>query len=337
MSISFDPNAIGIPNGNYFGFPYSPEESDIVLLSVPWDATTSYKAGTSKGPKAIINASVQVDLFDFDVNDAWKIKLGTIPISKKIKKLNAKTRKDAEKVISFLENGISQNDAKVIALLEKVNHASVKLNDYVFHESGKWLLADKKVGVVGGEHSVPLGLINALSKKYSDFGILHIDAHADLRKAYEGFEFSHASILFNALKFGSVSKLVQVGIRDVCQEEMDYAKNNDRIVQFSDYSIKENAYTGKNWHEQTLEIVSHLPEKVYISFDIDGLSPEFCPNTGTPVPGGLTFNEAIYLVKQIKEIGREIIGFDLNEVAPGNDEWDANVGARVLFKLCLAL
>lgn len=337
MNKDFNPNAIGIPNGNYFGFPYSPEESDIVLLSVPWDVTTSYRTGTSNGPEAIIDASMQVDLFDFDFADAWKIKLGTLLISEEIKKLNKLTRPKSEKIIELLEKGISENDHQILSFLKEVNEASEELNDYVFKESKRWLQKGKKIGLVGGEHSVPFGYIKALSEKYDEFGILHIDAHADLRKAYEGFEFSHASIMYNTMQLKSISKLVQVGIRDMCQEELDFAKADERIIQFNDYQLKENSFLGKSWHEESLEIISHLPQKVYISFDIDGLSPEFCPNTGTPVPGGLNYNQAIYLIKQIKNMGKEIIGFDLNEVAPGKDEWDANVGARLLFKLSLFL
>jgi agmatinase len=89
------------------------------------------------------------------------------------------------------------------------------------------------------------------------------------------------------------------------------------------------------WPAQINEIVDSLPDKVYISFDIDGLDPRFCPHTGTPVPGGLDFHQAVALIKAVALSGRRIIGFDLNEVAPGPDDWDANVGARMLWQLSL--
>ncbi len=190
------------------------------------------------------------------------------------------------------------------------------------------------VGIVGGDHSVPYGFIKALSELKPGFGILQIDAHADLRDAYEGFTFSHASIMYNALKLNGIKKLVQVGVRDECEDEINLVAKNELIVQYDDYLMAAAEFEGKNWGKQCVEIISKLPERVYVSFDIDGLSPEFCPNTGTPVPGGLSFQKAVYLLRKLVESGRKIIGFDVSEVAPGKDEWDANVGARIIYKLC---
>jgi agmatinase len=192
---------------------------------------------------------------------------------------------------------------------------------------------NKLVGLVGGDHSVPLGYLEALGEKHNNFGILQIDAHHDLRKSYEGFHFSHASIFFNALKINSVSKLVQVGIRDYCDEEVEIVQNEPgRITVFYDQQIKENQFNGLTWKEQCDSIIQELPDEVYISFDIDGLDPKLCPGTGTPVPGGLDFFEINFLLKKLVESGRKIIGFDVCEV--GQHVWDANVGARILYKLC---
>jgi agmatinase len=113
------------------------------------------------------------------------------------------------------------------------------------------------------------------------------------------------------------------------------ANDDPRIFQFDDYTLKTNSFEGMSWKEQCQQIIDKLPEKVYVSFDIDGLSPDNCPSTGTPVPGGLSFHEAVYLIDAISRSGRTIIGFDLNEVVPSkNNQWDANVGARMLYKLC---
>ena len=106
-----------------------------------------------------------------------------------------------------------------------------------------------------------------------------------------------------------------------------------RITTFFDRDIKQQQYEGKTWAGICDSIIALLPEKVYLSFDIDGLDPKLCPNTGTPVPGGLELEQTLYLVEKLVQSGRKIIGFDLNEVAPGNDEWDANVGARLLYRL----
>lgn len=328
----FNPNVAAVANGNYFGMPYTVDEASVVLISVPWDVTTSYRPGTSKGPEAIIAASPQLDFFDFDVEDAWKIGIGTLPIDPEVKFLNEAMRPLAEKIIFHLENGGDQSE--VSEDLATVNAASLLLNQKVFQITKELLQKGKLLGLIGGEHSVPLGFLRALSESNPGFGILHIDAHADLRQAYEGFTYSHASIMYNAIKLEGISRLIQVAIRDECDDEVSLVNSNDKIVQFDDYMLAAAGFEGKTWGELCVEIVSHLPQCVYVSFDIDGLSPELCPNTGTPVPGGLSFQKAVYLLRKLIESGRQIIGFDVTEVAPGKDEWDANVGARIIYKLC---
>ena len=328
--MTFNPNDIGQPNGNYFAFPYSLEEAELALISVPWDVTVSFRSGASRAPQAILENSVQVDLFDADVPEAWNIKIGTVPLNEQLAADNKKFRETAEKIITALERGIVPGTAT--DKLEKVNMACAAMNDYVYRETQKQLAAHRIPAIIGGEHSVPLGALRALSDVYNDFGILHIDAHADLRKAYEGFTYSHASIMHNALQSDSVKRLVQVAIRDYCADEAERMQQDGRITVFPDMLLQEAAFNGKTWAAQTAEILQPLPQKVYVSFDIDGLSPDYCPNTGTPVPGGLSYAQAVYLLKQLVLSGRRIIGFDLCETAP--DANDANIACRLLFKLC---
>jgi len=331
----FNPNDIGIANGNYFALPYKPEESEIVLLSVPWDVTVSYGEGTHKGPQAIIEASVQVDLFDTLLPNTWEVTIGTIPVESSIIKKNKKFRKAAENIIEQLEVGAAISSFQ--EELKNINKASSELNDYVYNACIEQIRSGKFVGLIGGDHSVPLGNMRAVSEYYGEFGILHIDAHADLRVAYEGFTYSHASIMYNALnEITQITRLTQVGVRDFCEEEANFINNNSRIRCFTDAGLKRNSYEGLTWKKQCEEIIESLPDNVYISFDIDGLSPDFCPNTGTPVPGGISFSEAVYLIHMLASSGKKIIGFDLCEVSPGEKgDWDANIGARVLYKLCL--
>ncbi|MDJ1173023.1 agmatinase family protein [Roseofilum capinflatum] len=334
-----DPNGISVPNGCFFGLPYSLEEAEVVFLPVPWDVTTSYGEGAAQGPQAILEASVQLDWYDFDVPKAWKIPLGTLGIDGEILAENGRMRAIAKQIIEHLEAGGKSDDPAIAPSLAQVNQASADLNDWVYTQSQNYLEQGKLVAVVGGDHSAPLGLMQALGQQYQDYGILQIDAHADLRQAYEGFIYSHASIMDNALKIPQVSRLVQVGIRDVCEAEMERVGGDRRIVAFDDWQLKANAYQGIPWATQCRKIISHLPDRVYISFDIDGLNPTYCPHTGTPVPGGLEFNEAIYLMRSLVQAGKTIIGFDVCEVAPGDtgDQWDGNVGARILYKLaCLS-
>jgi len=331
----FNPNEIGIANGNYFALPYKLEDSEIAILSVPWDVTTSYRPGTHSGPQAIIDASLQVDLFDALVPDAWEVAIGSVLIDETILKKNKKHRKTAESVIGKLEDGVDSSLFK--DEIKSVNEASTELNNYVYKNCNELINNNKTVGVVGGDHSVPLGNMKAVSEHYEEFGILHIDAHADLRIAYEGFTYSHASIMYNALnEIHQISQLTQVGVRDFCQEESDIINHDPRIRCFTDIELKRNSFDGKSWKKQCEEIIASLPNNVYISFDIDGLSPELCPNTGTPVPGGLSFREIDYLLFMLASSNKKIIGFDLCEVSPSAEsEWDANVGARILYKLCI--
>lgn len=332
---NFDPNGIGIPNGNFLGLPYTADESAILLVQVPWDVTTSYRPGTSKGPKAMIDASIQLDLFDFNLERAWENKIATLAEDPSIVELNQNMRTLAEEIMERLAQGCPEEDPDIQEKTEQINQASAEVNQYVYATSKSFLDKGAIVGVIGGEHSVPLGLLMALSETHQGFGILHIDAHADLREAYEGFTYSHASIMYNSLKLNHINKLVQVGIRDLCQDEVNLAEFDNRVIMFSDYLLSQKEFKGQNWADTCDEIISHLPRKVYVSFDIDGLTPDNCPNTGTPVAGGLTYKQAVYLLKSLAESGRKIIGFDLTEVAPGeHDEWDANVGARMLRHLC---
>jgi agmatinase len=328
---NFDPSGLAASD-QLFGLPFSEDQSEVLVLPVPWEVTVSYAAGTAKAPQAILEASWQVDLFDATVPDAWKMGIYMLPINENIKKRSKKLRKRAEKYIEALGKGAGEKHAEDLA---EINDACSKMVAWVKEEAFEALHKNKLVALIGGDHSTPLGYIQALADKHESFGILQIDAHADLRIAYEGFEYSHASIMYNALKVPQVTKLVQVGIRDYCQEEVDVmAQEGKRIKTFFDQDLKRQQYLGKSWAEQVKGIIAELPENVYLSFDIDGLDPKLCPNTGTPVAGGFEAEQVLYLVEELIESGKTLIGFDLNEVSPGTDEWDANVGARLLYRLC---
>lgn len=336
---NFNPDDTGVANGNYFGFPQLVEESELVLLSAPWDATVSYNEGTACGPEAILAASVQVEILDPINPDGWQKGIATVPTDPWIATANQATREKAVVVIDHLEQGGSKDEPHIASLLKEVNQSSAHLNEVIYSQAKSYLSKGQKVGLVGGDHSTPLGLIRAVAEKYENIGILHIDAHADLRDAYEGFEFSHASIMFNALKIKGVDRLVQVGIRDFGGAELEKATSSGgRVLQFCDFDLRADLFRGTTWDQLCDKMVSALPDDVYVSFDIDGLSPDNCPSTGTPVPGGLSFNEAVYLLCKVVQSGRRVVGFDLTEVSPSTQdpasEWDANVGARVLYKLC---
>lgn len=330
----FDPNAPSEDNAGIFGLPFDESEADIILLPVPWEATVSYGSGASLGPDAILNASYQVDLCHHDHPDLWMRGIHILPTSMEIKTLNEKTKATAGKIISAITAGEALEPFQ--SEFKAVNEACSKMNDYVYSECKRLMNAGKFIGLLGGDHSTPFGAIKAVAERHQSFGVLVIDAHMDFRKAYEGFEFSHASIFYNVLtRIPEVSKMVQVGIRDYCLEEKMFAlSQQDRAAVFFDRDMKKRQYEGTTWSTICQEIVDALPEAVYVSVDIDGLDPKLCPNTGTPVAGGLQYEEAVYLLNALKANGKKIIGFDLCEVSPGEDDWDGNVGARLLFQLC---
>lgn len=322
-----------------FGIPVSEKTARLILLPVPWEVTTSYGKGASLGPEIIRQASEQVDLFDLETGKAYEVGYYMKPISKELLAKNKVMKAKAQEVIKLRTN-MDTNLVHQEKLVQEVNAACEQMTEQVYLEAKAVLASGKLLGLIGGDHSTPLGAIRAISESVKgDFGILHIDAHADLRCAYQGFTQSHASIMYNVMSSDfRPKKLVQVGIRDFCEEEFDFINNHPKTMKtFFDVDNKRRQLQGETWAHVVADIVKELPRNIYVSFDIDGLDPALCPNTGTPVAGGIQMNEIFYLLRSVVESDRKIIGFDLNEVSPGESgesEWDGNVGARILYKLC---
>ena len=333
---TFDPSQPGLADESIFGLPFSGDQSDIIIIPVPWEVTVSYGSGASDGPSAILEASFQVDLHHQEFPDLWKLGI-YLDLNQQTEQWandSGKFKSLAQPIIKALEKGEVVNDNPTLkSNLETINKFCENLNFEVKNRTLFWLDQGKKVALLGGDHSTPLGYYEALATKHNDFGILHIDAHMDLRIAYEGFQYSHASIMYNALQIPQISKIVQVGIRDFCQQEAETALS-ERVLVHTDTDLKAETFAGETWEQQCDHIIASLPQKVTISFDIDGLYAWYCPNTGTPVPGGISYEQATYLLSKLGNSGKEIIGFDLVEVAPGKDDWDGNVGARMLYHMC---
>jgi agmatinase len=329
MLDSFDPDAGASPGSGVFGLSHAREDSDVILVPVPLDATVSYGAGTADGPAAILQASHQVELFDIQTGRPYERGIHMLPISDEIRGRSDAARQLVEALAAAENEAGSAVHAQVDALCAEV-HASV-------YQTVADILAEGRLpGVVGGDHSVALGAIRAVAERCPGLGVLHLDAHADLRDSYEGFRYSHASIMDNVLReVPGVAKIVQVGIRDLCETEARAAAQDPRLVQHHDVVWRQRLAAGETLDSILQEVVGALPADVYISFDIDGLDPALCPGTGTPVPGGMLFHEARLLLQAVVDSGRRILGFDLSEVAPspGGGEWDGNVGARILYSL----
>jgi agmatinase len=333
----FDPNSVGNPNNNIFGLPFTEEDAKLVILPVPWEVTVSYGAGTSRAAEHVFKASLQVDLFDPEMIDGWKQGFYMKPVDKKVLLKSDYLRKEAELYIAYITNGDDVNQNRFMCKsLKEINEGSKFMNTWVYEQTKELLAKDKLVGLLGGDHSTPLGYFRAQAEKHGEFGILQIDAHCDFRIGYESFNYSHASIMYNALQeIPELKKIVQVGVRDFSEGEFNFIKENgDRVATFFDQTIKERMYEGESWKNIVDEMIDHLPEKVHISFDIDGLDPSLCPGTGTPVSGGFETEQVMYLFKKLVASGRKLIGFDLVEIGVGETDWNANVGARLLFRMC---
>ena len=345
-SNQYNPNAAADPNSGIFGLPHSFKDSKIVYLPVPWEATTSYGAGTSHGPEAIINASAQIDVFDLDVKNPYLAGMHALPISPEIFELNKRSKILAQTIIEAF--GEIEDSAELKKNLALVNSHSKTVNTFVQNEISQIFKNNKIPALIGGDHSTPFGAFKAAAEQYHEFGILHFDAHSDTRKAYLGFEHSHASIMYNAsTQIPQIKKIVQVGIRDFCEEEYEFTSSQkDRFNVFYDQHLNQRKMSGEPFTKIAEDIIKDLPANVWVSFDIDGLDPRFCPHTGTPVPGGLDYPEAIQILRSLANSGRKIIGFDVVEVAPiidqdgtpieinqANDEWDSNVGMRLIYKI----
>lgn len=335
MTTRFDPNAASPADSGIFGLPHAPEDARVVVVPVPFAATTSYGRGAQNGPEAILSASRQVDLFDRRVGKPYEQGISMLPQPENVRMWDVEASRLADGIIAAAGRIEGRDD--LAADLARVNELCADLNAHVHATVGEWIDRGKLVALVGGDHAVPYGAMLAHAERAPGFGVLHLDAHADLRPAYEGFTWSHASIMGNVIdRVPGVAKLVQVGIRDFSEEEYTRIQgSNGRVVAFFDADLIDEQFRGESWVAQCDRIVAPLPERVYLSFDIDGLDPTLCPHTGTPVPGGLSFHQTDALMAAVVRSGRTIIGLDLVEVAPGPDgeEWNGNVGARMLYKM----
>jgi agmatinase len=329
---AFDPNAAATGDG-IFGLPHGRGEAAVVLVPVPFDATTSYRPGAVDGPDAILAASAQVDLFDAQTGRPYEAGIHMLRDDGELAALSRATRVRVARALA------TSDPADFAA----VDEAGRRVNERVAREVHAIARSGQIPGVVGGDHAVAFGGIAALASELSAaLGILHVDAHCDLRAAYQGFQWSHASVMHNVLaEVDAVTALVQVGLRDVCDAELGaVAASAGRVTAHFDLDWQRRLLDGERFSRLCNEALAPLPRDVWVSFDVDGLDPALCPHTGTPVPGGLSFAQACLLLEAVHRSGRRIAGFDLCEVAPGPaagdgvDSYDAIVGARLLYKLC---
>lgn len=314
-----------------------PSAAPIVVIPVPFDATCSFRRGSARGPEAIRLASPQCDEVDASFGVIDSPGAGWLAPPAWIAEESHRVGKLAQPIVD--QGAARPEDASALA---EINQASARVNEYVRSAAAGVLARGAIPALIGGEHSVSLGGIEACAAAVPSLGMLQIDAHMDLRRSYLGMEQSHASVMDNALRrCANISTLVQIGIRDFGTEEKARVEElGGRVRTHFDDALRIGPGDGgSRWRE----ILEPLPEAIYLTVDIDGLDPSLCPDTGTPVPGGLTWRELTSLLAAVRDSGRRVVGFDLVEVAPGrttmpdlyHEDFNAIVGARVLQRLCV--
>jgi len=239
-----------------------------VVIPVPYDLTVSYVSGTRKGPYAIIEASTFLEMYD--------------------EELGFETCEQGIYTFPLLEVPTTGPEA----MIDRVNTVCSSV------------LKDGKIPVMlGGEHSISLGLAKSLKDIYPDLSVLQFDAHADLRDSYEGSPYSHACV---GRRISEICPLVQVGIRSHSKEEADFMKDSDVVTVYSE-SIHENP--------NNFDFVDKLTDNVFVTIDLDGLDPSIMPAVGTPEPGGLGWFQVMKILREVSK-RKNIVGFDLVELCP---------------------
>ncbi|MCX6156581.1 MAG: agmatinase [Ignavibacteriota bacterium] len=270
------------------------KDSRVVMLPVPYEATTSYGKGTGKGPEGIYKASHYVEFFDEELNRQFCFEKGHV-------------------IASLYPSAIKGLKGK-------------KALDVIYKDVLKLIKDRKFVVTLGGEHTISTAPIKAHFDTYKDLSILHFDAHSDLRDEYEGNKYSHASFCSRVAEF--TKDITQVGIRAQCKEEYDFIKKN-KIKTFYAYAIR-NGLHGKNWQDK---VIKGLKKNVYITFDVDYFDPSIMPSTGTCEPLGFYWEETMVLLRKLGKT-RNVVGFDVVELAPKKENpYPDFLTAKLIYKM----
>ena len=323
---------------NLFGNSCTPHEASVIVIPVPWAVTVSSRSSTTLGPESILKASYQMKSSVPAYIGGNNLDIAMLPIPHDWKMTSDTLRHHTLGHIHAMESGLPMSNFKY-SFAQRADQCTIELKEKIKAKAHKYLKQGKMVAILGGDHSTPMGLIEALADYHNNMGILHIGAQPAMRETYKGIKYSHASIMHNALELAHIVQIVQLGLRNCSPEEVQNIKLHEgRVHPFYDSDLKRKLLQGTSWHEICASIIALLPERVYISFNIDGLDAKLCPSTGAPVPNGLELYEVCYLIENMVKVGIKIVGFDLCEVAPGeNMDWDAQVGSQVLQHLCVAM
>ena len=294
----YDPDGPGLDNGNFLGLPQVASPA-VRFIAVPFDATVSYGAGTAGGPANVLAASRQLDVCVPGLAAPWRAGFAWETLDCASLHQATSLRAVGRRAIEAAERG----EQPAPSDLEALEAAAEDIAACLRRRTAASLLRSEFPVVVGGEHSVALGAYGACAD-VGAYGILQIDAHMDLRERYEGLVYSHASVMHNALEEANLVRIVQVGIRDYSPGEWRRARAcGARVATVLDDDLQRAKLTGQPFAELAAQIVGELPDAVWVSLDVDGLDPSLCAHTGTPVPGGLSFAEADFLLAALAGSG----------------------------------
>lgn len=278
------------PPQNFAGLvpPYSDlPTAKVVVLPVPYDSTTEWHGGTREGPRAIIDASQYLELYDIEMDrDIYNVGIHTLP--------------------------------QVQPLL----NSPERMVDRVYQIASELAKQDKFLVMLGGEHSISLGMVKALTENFNDFCVLQLDAHADLRDEYLGTKYSHACVMRRIVE---LCRIVQVGIRSLSREEQQFLTQNN----LHPFYIS----TPDSISDYTDEILASLSKNVYVSIDLDVFDPSVMTAVGMPEPGGMQWHEVMSLLRTIT-LHKNLVGFDLVELCPKEGSAAcAFLAAKLAYKL----
>jgi agmatinase len=300
-------------------------KKNVKVYSVPLSLSTTFRHTTHAAPQAIQSMMNQLD--PSQPYALPSVELIWLPIQPKIQTLQTNYQSASQDIIKLFNANKPLTTAQQVTL-QSINKETEACYQTIEADCTAALKKDPVI-VCGGEHGCGLGYIKALSKQGQEFGILQIDAHMDCRTHYAEYTFSHASAITHYSPYAT--HITQVGIRDYAEEEQVFQSNSATTFSvFYDDQLHADLFKGNTWHAICEKIIESLPKNVVISLDIDGLCPSYCPDTGTPVPGGLSYNQCCYLLSMVAQ-QRQIIGAELVEVGEGtNEDTNAIIGARLL-------
>lgn len=331
--IKLDPNAPRSHNGCFLGLPIAENDAQTVVLCAPW-AGAQADSHIHTAAANVLEASYRLPLYDPDVPDAWKrgfsLRLPDAQLSERGKQF----REKAAGLSLFAESGESPSEGRYVQTsFEEVDKEAAALKQELRQEAKALLDNHKSVGLLGGDSSTQLGLLEALAERYPEFGILHLGARMGLNTSWPGPACSPETFLHHALQLGSVAQLTLAGARHCSPREEKTANGKENIAVFYQHEIRRRLFRGHTYSQICGDIIRDLPDRVYISFDIDALLPHYRPHSAGTAPGGFEFEEATYLLKRLVDAELEIIGFGLCGVAGEPHTWEGQVGAQLLYRL----